>query len=524
MDRKKVMKLFGGFLAVMLVFTILSRAVSGASMARVETVRISPGTIEHKVTAIGRVQAGKETAVYTESGQRVKEICVQEGKSVKAGDVLFLIDMEELEEQILAAQQELEKTKLQNQDLQNAKSFEQSNQSMARQRAQEDYNQAVTQGDSLVAEAKKAWDDAEWALQQFLSSTPKPEPEGGGDSLSDQAGSGQEGAVADAGQSGPQPSEGDVSQPQAPSSADGSSGQPQAPPSADDSSGQPQAPPSAEEGSGAEEWEARKSSLEQAAAEAKAAYDVAVSSRADNVRAAARAIEDAARPQSAADSTQKQNEITRQQQDLALNKLLALKKAGGEITAGVSGVVTQILVSTGEFTSEGAAMRVTDDSAGSRIVFPVSKFEEDYVSKGSPVKLKAAGSKDFISDYTISSVTENEQDNMLLDVAVDLPQGVFEAGVMVTAEIVPNSEDYTCIIPLQALHEEQNGSYVLILQEQRGVLGTELAVQRLDVKVLDKNNTDAALEEGLLTSEQEIISSSNRMIQEGSRVRRSQEE
>lgn len=109
MDRKKVMKLFGGFLAVMLVFTILSRAVSGASMARVETVRISPGTIEHKVTAIGRVQAGKETAVYTESGQRVKEICVQEGKSVKAGDVLFLIDMEELEEQILAAQQELEK-------------------------------------------------------------------------------------------------------------------------------------------------------------------------------------------------------------------------------------------------------------------------------------------------------------------------------------------------------------------------------------------------------------------------------
>ena len=57
-----------------------------------------------------------------------------------------------------------------------------------------------------------------------------------------------------------------------------------------------------------------------------------------------------------------------------------------------------------------------------------------------------------------------------------------------------------------------------------GKAWTELAVQRLDVKVLDKNNTDAALEEGLLTSEQEIISSSNRMIQEGSRVRRSQEE
>lgn len=502
----------------MFVFTLLSRAVSGASMARVETVRISPGTIEHKVTASGRVQAGKETAVYTESGQRVKEICVQEGQAVKAGDVLFLLDMEELEEQILAAQQELEKTKLQNQDLQNAKSFEQSNQAMARQRAQEDYNQAVAQGDSAVAEAKKAWDDAEWALQQFLSSTPEPGTEGGADALSSQAEGSQPDAASDAGQpkeSGPASSEGGSGQPQIPSSED-NSGQPQTPSS---EGSQPQSP-SSEGGSGAEEWEAKKSSLEQAAAEAKAAYDLAVSSRMDNVRTAARSLEDAARPQSAADSTQKQNEITRQQQDLALNKLLALQKAEGKIKAEVSGVVTQILVSTGDFTSEGAAMRVTDDSAGSRIVFPVSKFEEDYVSKGSPVKLKAAGSKETISDYTISSVTENEQDEMLLDVAVDLPQGAIETGVMVSAEIVPKTENYTCIIPLQALHEEQNGSYVLILQEQQGVLGTELAVQRLNVKVLDKNNTDAALEEGFLTSEQEIISSSSRMIQDGSRVRR----
>ncbi len=49
MIRKKAFGIFGGFLAVMLVFTILSRAASGASMARVETVRISTGTIDHRV-------------------------------------------------------------------------------------------------------------------------------------------------------------------------------------------------------------------------------------------------------------------------------------------------------------------------------------------------------------------------------------------------------------------------------------------------------------------------------------------
>lgn len=171
MDRKKVIKLFSGFLAVMLIFTILSRAVSGASMARVETVKIATGPIEHKVTASGRVEAGKEIAMYTESGQRVREICVQEGESVEEGDVLFRLDLEELNEQITAAQQELEKAKLQNQDVQNAKAFEQSNQQTAKQRAQEDYNQAVAQGDASVAEAKRVWDEAERALQDFLNSS-----------------------------------------------------------------------------------------------------------------------------------------------------------------------------------------------------------------------------------------------------------------------------------------------------------------------------------------------------------------
>lgn len=52
------------------------------------------------------------------------------------------------------------------------------------------------------------------------------------------------------------------------------------------------------------------------------------------------------------------------------------------------------------------------------------------------------------------------------------------------------------------------------------MLGTELAVRRLDVEVLDKNGAAAALEEGVLSGEQEVVSSSNRMIQEGDRVRK----
>ncbi len=73
--------------------------------------------------------------------------------------------------------------------------------------------------------------------------------------------------------------------------------------------------------------------------------------------------------------------------------------------------------------------------------------------------------------------------------------------------------------PLQALHEEQNGYYVFVMQEEQGVLGKELTARRLDVRVQDKNNMYAALEDGALTGEQDIISSSSRPIDDGSRVR-----
>lgn len=458
MDRKKIVKIFGGFLAVMLMFTIVSRAVSGAAMARVETVRMATGTIKHEVTGNGRVEAGREVAVYTETGQRVKEICVQEGDAVKRGDVLFTLDMDKLNEQITEMQQEMEKIKLQSEDVQNAKALEQRNQQTAKQRAQEDYNQAVSQGDATVTEAKRAWDEAEQALQNFINSS---------------ADSGNDGADR----------KGDAS-------------------------------------GDAAERETQKAALEQAAAEAKAAYDAAVSSRIDNIRTAARALEDAAMAKSTPDSTAKQNDITRQQQELTLSKLLALKDAGGEVKATVDGIVTQVVVTTGDLTSDGAAVRLADTSEGGRLTVSVDKSYLEYLAVGSPVDLQPVGSKNVISDYTISSVTKNAQDDNLMDVTIDLPKGVIETGTFVDATIAPKSENYTTVIPLQALRGSQNEYYVLILEEEQGVMGSELVVKRLDVEVVDKDITSAALQEGLLTGEQEIISNSSRMIQEGSKVRR----
>ena len=545
MDRKKIFGIFGGFLAVMLVFTILSRAVSGASMAKVETVRISAGTIEHKVRGSGKVEAGKEIAVYTENGQRVKEICMQEGQSVEKGDTLFLVEMEDLEEQILAAQQELEKMKLQNQDAQSARSAEEQNRANAKNRAAEDYNQAISEGNSAVADAKAVWDQAEAELQTFLAAgpptpTPAPspvnnpeEPGQTGDNQKPQ--SEQEGQVENNNEAGadgkPQSEETDKKESQSgktnPRSEQMNKKEEQ--PKASEQTGKreeqpkatdPQSEPNSETGTDPQaEWETQKAALEQAVTEARTAYEAAVSARTESVKSAARALEDASM-QPATDSTARQGEISRQQQELTLNKLLALKEAEGKITAPVRGMVTQIAITTGDFTTNGTAIRIADTSEGNRLVATIDKSDQKYVSKGSPVNISASGSKGKSTDYTVSNVAENEQDNTLLDVSIELPEGVLEAGTSAEIEIVQKSKNYNTVLPVQALHEEQNVYYVFIVQEEQGVMGTELVVKRYEGEVLDKNSTNVALAEGMLTGDQDIVKSSSRVIEDGSRVRK----
>lgn len=487
---------------------------------------------------------------------------------------------------------------MQNQDAQSAKNLEQRNRATAKNRAAEDYNQAVSDGDSAVAQAKAAWDSAEQALQDFLQTRPdiigsvngienrgagKPNSEGeleaekknqgadesqlefrgnsksSGENQTESNGNSQslgenqpesKGNSQSLGENQPEKDENSQSpeeeQPEAekdgqdagenPSGKDRDGkgtekGQPETEGSGQDT-GKGQSETDKNQDTGEEnnqnpeanlaDWEAQKAQLEQAAAEAKAAYEAAISSRADNVKAAARALEDASAP-TAADSTSKQNDITKKQQELALQKLQALKEAEGKILAPVRGVVTQIAITTGDFTTEGTAIRLSDTSQGNRLVASVDKANEEYVSKGSQVVISVSGSKDKISDYTVANVTENEEDKTLLDVMVDLPKGVLEAGLRVEIEIVQKSENYTSVIPIQALHEEQNGYYVLVAQEEQGVMGKELIARRFEVKVQDKNDTYAALEDGLLTGEQEIISSSSRAIGDGSRVRKSEE-
>lgn len=53
--RKKVIRMLGAFLALMMLFTMLSRAADSIGIPTVETSTIQNMVIAHKVTAQGKV-------------------------------------------------------------------------------------------------------------------------------------------------------------------------------------------------------------------------------------------------------------------------------------------------------------------------------------------------------------------------------------------------------------------------------------------------------------------------------------
>ena len=94
-----------------------------------------------------------------------------------------------------------------------------------------------------------------------------------------------------------------------------------------------------------------------------------------------------------------------------------------------------------------------------------------------------------------------------------------EMGTTAEMEVMKKSETYKSCIPLSALHYDNKQAYVLVVEERETVLGTELASRRVDVTVEDKNDQYAALQEGVLTSDQKVISSSDKTVEPGGRIR-----
>lgn len=570
-EKRGIWKAVAIFFAAMIVFTLLSRVVYQRGTAVVKTAAPKPGTISHTVRLTGKTEENQVLAVTTVAGLRVGSVAVHEGQQVEQGQVLFTLDMGYLEETIVRQEQEMRKQQLTVQDAwsQNAASQSQKNNQQAQ--AQENYNTAVTQAQTQLARAERDLERAKKALEGFQNGQDQGKAEeqalmaavdqaeqacANAQNALDQLHRQMEEEIRQAQEEAmrPKPVETQPPETTAPAPAEGTTETGESQP-LENLPQMAAAPPQELEAIAQEirnryqgqileaqrQVEAAQAVLKQAKQELdafrqeqlappkseeelKAAVEQAQEARDDALAALenakityGRAIESANLPDGSNHSAQI-GQITYDQMQLQLEKLEALRQAGGEILAPVDGIVTSTQVQTGQMTADTTAMLLADMSQGSRFTGQVSQEQCPYIGVGDPVTLRATGNGKEYRDLSVTTFTQQEDGTGRI--TVQLPAGSLPLGASAQLQATRKSQGYGCCVPLTALHlDAKNQPYVLVAEPVDTVLGRQMQARKVNVTVLEKNETTAALAEGAVGAQDQVIVSADRAVDARSRIR-----
>lgn len=107
--KKRLIKVSIIFFGMMIICTIVSRIANNFLKAKVEYTVAQSQSLSYKLELNGKVQALKYVPVTSENGELISEIYVEKGEKVTKDQALFQIDLEKLNEHIVAIQNDINK-------------------------------------------------------------------------------------------------------------------------------------------------------------------------------------------------------------------------------------------------------------------------------------------------------------------------------------------------------------------------------------------------------------------------------
>ncbi len=222
-----------------------------------------------------------------------------------------------------------------------------------------------------------------------------------------------------------------------------------------------------------------------------------------------RQLEDASVP-SGADSSLEIQQLELKKMQKELQDYKKIRDAGGKVYAEAEGVVTGIRVASGERTGDGAAVTYADLTSPMQFLVNLTREQKKYVNQDDPVSIRFSSRSQ--ESYNIDYIAESDTSPGSFQAVVNLQEGVGTIGQSGTLEVSAQSETFNCCIPLEALYEESGRNYVYAVGKKDSILGEELAAEKIYVTVLDKNEHYAAIEEGVIDSDTELIVSATEPV------------
>lgn len=551
--REQALKGLAAFLVLMIVLTMLSRTADSLTIAIVNTGTAQKRAIDHTIKADGVFSQNQEEAVVVVGNIRVRSVNVARGSLVAAGDVLMELDLDDIQEQILEIENSIKELELNARAKKENAAIAKGEELKNLTRAKEDYDRAAASGNTAVTKAYNAMTEAYQAWQNFKNNR-------GNVSSGDSMVAGElldayhqktaaveaarqaltdleeemKNAIVQAQDEEQQAAAEQLSntrlkeiKEQVETSYSSSLQNTQEMiTQAEKEQSQTQA---AYEQYVSEQKTATKESLDSQEAafkniyeEKKAVYDSAVENMNDTLYVKGNTIEDATRKEEA-DYSYEITQMSLEEKQRKLSKLQALMDAEGSIYAPISGIVTEKAVSTGDLTPATKSFLLADLDSGLRFTAQLGEDQKKYVSVGDTVTLNLSGRKS-IKNLRVETLTPNAENASKIDVVVRIDSQTeyfseLYIGGTAELEIENKSEAYSITVPLEAVHEESGRKYLLVIKESASILGTQLSVEQLEVVVLEKNTSYAALAEGALASGQKFVTSAGKDLEAGDRVR-----
>lgn len=532
----KAVKALAGFLILMFLLTILSRAADSLTIAKVTASAATGGVISHNIEVDGNITPNKDIAISTSANIKIASVEATEGKTVKKGDLLIQLDTADLKKKLLQAQKELQVAKATASDKKANEAIAADTKSKSLQRTYEDYNQTVADANDSVSKAKSDMNEAWNAYNTYKNSNSNSGETDTtvSDSLEktveekqlayDKAVANLDGVEkvieeeikkAESGNSTlTQENKQEIRERVNASLMQDAN-------TAKDALTEAENALSAyneqQNNSSSASYDEQLKTLYDDYKAKEEAYNEAVKQRQSTIQSANRTLEDAKAPENVDTATALTENDDLEEKQLAVDELQKVMDVNGKITAPSDGLITKVNVTTGETTTEDTAIRISDQSAGYKFTATLDKASAKYLSKDDKVTLDL-GNGTTVEGLTVQSIDVSAEDKNSYELTVSIPAKVKKLGSIATLKVEKASKKYDTCVPLGALHSDGDKYYVYVINEKDTILGTETAVDKVQVDILDKNNEQAAIE-GSFSWGQQFVLTSSKTLRNGDRVR-----
>jgi multidrug efflux pump subunit AcrA (membrane-fusion protein) len=196
---------------------------------------------------------------------------------------------------------------------------------------------------------------------------------------------------------------------------------------------------------------------------------------------------------------------------------LQAKSIGTEITAPISGTVTDIAVTAGTtVNANDVMMTIQPENKAYVLQFSVTENQAKKVRVGDTAEILNNWYGNDVS-AVVSSIRKDPQ-NRSNSIIICEMKGDVSVGDNYTLSIGEQSSNYDTIVPTSAIREDSNGKFILIIESKSTPLGNRYYARRVDVDVITSDDTKSAVT-GALEGYEYVITTTTKPIKENEQVR-----